>query len=58
MFLSDTRAWAVEMFGECELGDKRRTELVAVATGVAESGSHQFPAFLKATYALFDNSLT
>ena len=62
MFLSDTRAWAVEMFGECELGDKRRTDrLVAVATGVAENPAAGFPdqfpewSDLKATYALFDN---
>lgn len=62
MFLSDTKAWAEEMFGQCQLGDKRRTDrLVAVAADVAENPAAGFPdqfpewSDLKAAYRLFDS---
>ena len=62
MSFSNTKAWAHEMFGECQLGDPRRTNrLVAVAQRVAENPSASFPdqlqewADLKAAYRLFDS---
>jgi hypothetical protein len=57
----DTRAWAEEQFGRCQLGDKRRTErLVKVAAEVANNPAGSFPdqmatwGDLKAVYRLFD----
>jgi hypothetical protein len=62
MSFSDTKTWANEMFGQCELGDKRRTKrLVKVAQQVAENPSASFPdqmetwGDLKAVYRLFDS---
>jgi hypothetical protein len=62
MSISDTKAWANEMFGECELGDKRRTKrLLEVAELVAENPAASFPdqfeewKDLKAAYRLFDS---
>ena len=62
MSFSDTKTWANEMFGQCELGDKRRTNrLVSVAQQVAENPSASFPdqmetwGDLKATYRLFNS---
>lgn len=57
----DTNTWAREMFGECDLGDKRRTErLVNVARRIVDNPSGSFPeqmqtmSELKAAYRLFD----
>lgn len=53
--------WAQDNFGECDLGDKRRTErLMKVAASVADNPSGSFPeqmktwGDLKAAYNLFD----
>lgn len=61
MLFSDSKTWAGEMFGMCELKDQRRTNrLVSVAEQVAENPSASFPdqmetwADLKAAYRLFD----
>lgn len=58
----DTRTWAEEQFGGCELGDKRRTKrLIDVAAQVAANPSGSFPeqmeawGDLKAAYRLFDS---
>lgn len=60
--IKDSHAWAREMFADCDLGDKRRTErLVSVAGRVAENPSGSLPdqmetwAELKAAYRLFDS---
>ena len=57
----DPRKWAEQQFGECKLGNKRRTErLIAVAANVAGNPSGSFPEQmglwkdLKAAYRLFD----
>ena len=59
--LVDTQSWAAEAFGNCQLGDQRRTRrLVQVAQRVAENPAAGFPdqmlswGELKATYRLFD----
>jgi hypothetical protein len=56
------REWAQMNFGNCQLGDKRRTRrLVEVATEVANNPSASFPdqmptwSDLKAAYNLFDS---
>ena len=61
MSFTDTKSWANEMFGMCELKDQRRTQrLVRTAEHVAENPSAGFPdqmetwADLKAAYRLFD----
>jgi Transposase DNA-binding/Transposase Tn5 dimerisation domain/Transposase DDE domain len=61
-FLGDSNTWAREMFGDCDLGDRRRTErLVKMAGRVAENPSGSLPdqmgtwAELKAAYRLFDS---
>lgn len=61
MSFTDTKSWANEMFGMCELKDQRRTKrLVRIAEQVAENPSAGFPdqmetwADLKAAYRLFD----
>lgn len=61
MSFSDTNTWANEMFGTCDLGDKRRTKrLVKVAEKVAANPSASFPdqmetwGDIKALYRLFD----
>jgi len=60
-FEIDARGWAEQQFGECELGDKRRTKrLIQVAQQVANNPAGSFPAQmeswgdLKAAYRLFD----
>jgi hypothetical protein len=62
MSFLDAKSWAQETFGECQLGDKRRTKrLVAVAERVAENPAGSFPqqfkewSDLKAAYGLFDS---
>lgn len=57
----DIDAWTQTMFGQCELGDRRRTaRLVSVARSVIENPSASFPDQmeswdrLKAAYRLFD----
>ena len=57
----DTKAWAEEQFGRCQLGDKRRTErLMKMAADIANNPSGSFPeqmetwGDLKAAYRLFD----
>jgi hypothetical protein len=62
MSFSDTQTWANEMFGQCDLGDKRRTDrLVKMAQQVAENPSASLPdqmetwGDLKAAYRLFDS---
>ena len=57
----DAARWAREQFGDCDLGDRRRTErLVTVAEQVARHPSGSFPeqalrwGDLKAVYRLFD----
>jgi len=61
MSFTDTKSWANEMFGMCELKDQRRTQrLVRIAEQVAENPPAGFPdqmetwADLKAAYRLFD----
>jgi hypothetical protein len=58
----DTGVWAEAQFGQCELGDRRRTKrLVQMAQQVANNPSASLPdqtetwADLKAAYRLFDN---
>ncbi|MEX1096956.1 MAG: IS4 family transposase [Planctomycetales bacterium] len=58
---ADTQRWTHEQFGECELGDQRRTKrLLTVAAQVAENPSGSFPeqaaswGDLKGVYRLFD----
>ncbi len=58
----ETRTWAEEQFGKCELGDKRRsTRLMKTAAKVAANPSASFPeqmgswGDLKAVYRLFDS---
>lgn len=60
-FQIDTREWAERQFGDCELGDQRRTKrLIAVAEQAANHPSASFPqqmeswGDLKAAYRLFD----
>lgn len=60
-FHIDTREWAEQQFGDCELGDRRRTKrLIAVAEQVANHPAASFPqqmeswGDLKAAYRLFD----
>lgn len=60
-FQLDTREWAEQQFGDCELGDRRRAKrLIAVAEQVANHPSASFPqqleswGDLKAAYRLFD----
>jgi Transposase DNA-binding/Transposase Tn5 dimerisation domain len=60
-FRIDTREWAEQQFGNCRLGDRRRTKrLSEVAVQVANHPSASFPqqlqswADLKAAYRLFD----
>ena len=62
MSFSDTKTWANEMFGECDLGDKRRTDrLVSMAQRAAENPSASFPVQMetwsdvKAAYRIFDS---
>ena len=57
----ETESWASETFGECELGDPRRTRrLMQVAQRILEHPAGSFPdqmpdwAELKAAYRLFD----
>ena len=57
----EPRVWAEEQFGDCQLGDKRRTNrLIQVAAKVAANPSASFPeqaeswGDLKAAYRLFD----
>jgi hypothetical protein len=59
--MTATDQWAQENFGDCRLGDKRRTErLVRMARQVANNPSASFPdqmvnwSDLKAAYNLFD----
>jgi hypothetical protein len=43
-FRIDTKAWAEEQFGDCELGDRRLTKrLIQVAEQVANHPSGSFP---------------
>lgn len=58
----DTQLWAEETFGQCDLGDKRRTRrLVQVAAQAADDPGAKTPkqsgdwADAKAAYRLFDN---
>jgi hypothetical protein len=60
-FRIDTKAWARRQFGDCDLGDERRTKrLIQVAEQVANHPSASFPeqtqswGDLKAAYRLFD----
>lgn len=60
-FQLDTTEWAREQFGDCKLGDARRTaRLIQVAEQVANHPSGSFPqqikdwSDLKATYRLFN----
>lgn len=60
-FRIDTKEWAEQQFGNCELGDERRTKrLIQVAQQVADHPSGSFPdqmqswGDLKAAYRLFD----
>ncbi|MFQ5503076.1 MAG: IS4 family transposase [Phycisphaerae bacterium] len=60
-FQGNSDTWAREMFAQCDLGDKRRTErLVNVARQVVDNPSGSLPgqmdtwAQLKAAYRLFD----
>ena len=60
-FQLDTKAWAQQQFGDCQLGDQRRTKrLIQVAQQVANHPSTSFPqqmqtwGDLKAAYRLFD----
>ena len=59
----DTGVWAEAQFGQCELGDRRRTKrLVQMAQQVANNPSASLPdqtetwSDLKAAYRLFDNA--
>lgn len=61
MSCQDVSTWAAEMFGTCELGDKRRPKrLIQIAECVATNPSASFPdqtdswGDLKAVYRLFD----
>jgi len=61
MSFIDTKSWASEMFGTCDLKDQRRTNrLFCIAEHVAENPSASFPdqfetwSELKAAYRLFD----
>ena len=63
MSFSDSKTWASEMFGMCDLSDQRRTNrLVRMAEQVAQNPSASFPdqmetwGDLKAAYRLFDCS--
>jgi hypothetical protein len=58
----ETRTWAEEQFGRCDLGDERRTKrMIAIAATTAENPSASFPlqfatwSDLKAAYRLFDS---
>jgi hypothetical protein len=60
-FQIDAQQWAEQQFGECDLGDKRRTKrLIQVAQQVANHPAASFPVQmqtwgdLKAAYRLFD----
>ncbi len=60
-FRIDTKGWAEQQFGNCELGDQRRTKrLIQVAEQVANHPSGSFPdqteswGDLKAAYRLFE----
>lgn len=60
-FSIDAGEWAVQQFGDCQLGDKRRTKrLIEMAKQVAKNPSASFPkqmqdwGDLKAAYRLFD----
>jgi hypothetical protein len=60
-FPLDAKAWAEEQFGQCVLGDQRRTKrAVYMAQRIAENPSGSFPEIfqnwsdLKAAYDLFD----
>ena len=62
-FTFDTQEWAERQFGDCRLGDKRRTlRLVRLATQVVSHPSGGLPeqtetwADLKAAYRLFDQA--
>jgi hypothetical protein len=59
----DPRVWAEQQFGQCQLGDRRRTARVVkiaamMAQNSAASTPHQVRGWhdLKAAYRLFDNS--
>lgn len=61
MKVTDVVDWAAEAFGECELGDQRRTRrLVKMAIGIAGDPAGGFPrqfgmwGDVKAAYRLFD----
>jgi hypothetical protein len=61
MSCHDISTWATEMFGTCELGDKRRPKrLIKIAERIAANPSASFPnqtdtwGDLKAVYRLFD----
>jgi hypothetical protein len=60
-FQIDAQAWAEQQFGDCDLGDQRRTKrLIQVAQQVANHPAASFPeqmqtwGDLKAAYRLFD----
>jgi hypothetical protein len=60
-FTMESRAWAGEQFGDCDLGDKRRTKrLITIGQQVANNPSASFAeqmecwGDLKAAYRLFD----
>lgn len=62
MKMLDNDQWVLQQFGECELGDKRRTErLKKVARNMLASPEKSLPeqnvdwADVKAAYRLFDN---
>ncbi len=57
----DTKTWAQQQFGDCDLGDKRRTKrLVKMAEQIANNPAGSFPdqmerwGDVKAAYRLFD----
>ena len=61
MSCPEISTWATEMFGSCELGDKRRPKrLITIAQRIAANPSASFPdqtdtwGDLKAVYRLFD----
>ena len=62
MKMLDNDQWVLQQFGECELGDKRRTErLKKVAGNMLASPEKSLPeqnvdwADVKAAYRFFDN---
>ncbi len=60
-FMLDSKTWARAQFGDCDLGDKRRTKrLIKMAEQVANNPSASFSeqmetwGDLRAAYRLFD----